>query len=194
MPKYPTYPVLLDEVLQLDLSKLRKWGYLKPNQFRTGTVTWSRNGHETSSMSINVWTFSNPYIELNYKFNGKSRKYKVNLVAVSSNLGVGEILYCLCPQTKKRCRKLYLVNGYFLHREAFNGCMYECQTRSKTWREWEKAFGSDFEIERNYEQIYQKHFKKYYAGKPTKRYLQIIKKIQQAQTTCHLLNEGSLLL
>lgn len=27
--------------------------------------------------------------------------------------------------TEKRCRKLYLVDGYFLHRDAFKKCMYD---------------------------------------------------------------------
>jgi len=39
--------------------------------------------------------------------------------------GKGVIWHFLCPATRKRCRKLYLVDTYFLHREAFNGCFYE---------------------------------------------------------------------
>ena len=41
--------------------------------------------------------------------------------------------------TKKRCLKSYLVNGYFLHRNAFKG-MYKKQTESKSWRKMSKTF------------------------------------------------------
>ena len=59
------------------------------------------------------------------------RNYKVYLTSTPSNLNRGEIWYFICPQTKKRCRKLYSIGGYFLHREAFNGCMYKIQIESK---------------------------------------------------------------
>ena len=117
------------------------------------------------------------YVELDYKYNDEPRKFKVKLISMPSNLGKGKIWYFLCPQTKKRCRKLYSISGYFLHREAFSGCMYECQTRSKTWREREKSFGSHFEIDKYYEEIYSKHFQRYYRGKPTKRYSKLMRKI-----------------
>lgn len=179
MPKPHTFPILLDEVLQLDLSKLRKWDYLKPNQSRSGIITWTRN-YDTSSISIKVSTFSEPYIELSYKFNGELREYRVNLVAVSSNLGVGEVLYMLCPLTKKRCRKLYMVNGYFLHREAFKGVMYSTQIRSKKERWLDENYGAYFQEEKWKEELNSKYFKKTYAGLPTKKYLRLKKNLQRA--------------
>ncbi|APU66747.1 hypothetical protein [Christiangramia flava] len=181
MPKNHTFPTLFDEVLQLNISKLKQWEYLKSGQVRTGTITWSRNGTSTGSISIKVNTYSNqPYIELDYKFREEPRNYKVNLVSIPSNLGKGVIWYFLCPETNKRCRKLYSVSGYFLHRQAFRGCMYESQTKSKTWRQIEKVYGSYFDSEKNYELLYSKHFKKFYNGKPTKRYLKLMKRINEA--------------
>jgi len=67
-----------------------------------------------------------------------------------------------------------------LHRTAFRGCMYDSQTKSKKWREMEILFGSYFDIDKYYEQLYSKHFKKFYNGKPTKRYLKLLKKISEA--------------
>ena len=135
MPKPSTFPTLFDETLQLNISKLKKWGFLKTNQITSNTLTWSRNGNKTGSISIKVNTHSEqPYIELDYKYNDTPRNYQVTLVSVPSNLGFGIIWYFLCPQTNKRCRILYSVDGYFLHREAFNGCMYDCQTKSNSYK------------------------------------------------------------
>jgi hypothetical protein len=182
MPRFPTFPTLYDEALQISLSKLKDWKYLNPKQEKSGILTWSRNGNVTGEISINVNTHSEEqYIELDYKYREKPRKYKVKLVSIPSNLGNGLVWYFLCPQTNKRCRKLYSVGGYFLHREAFKNCMYETQTKSKKWREIEKVYGSYFDQEKYFEKLYSKHFKKYYGGKPTKRYLKLMKRIDSIE-------------
>ena len=183
MPKPHTFPTLYNEALQISISKLKKWEYLNPEQIKSGTITWSRNGNQTGSISIKVNTKSEqPYIELDYKYRDEPRNYKVYLTSTPSNLNKGKIWYFICPQTKKRCRKLYSIGGYFLHREAFNGCMYESQTQSKKYRQLDKALGAYFRTDELYSQLYQKHFKKTYAGKPTKRYLRIMEQIQKAES------------
>jgi len=182
MPKPRTFPTLYNEALQISISKLKEWEYLNPEQIKSGTITWSRNGNQTGSISIRVNTHSEqPYIELDYKYRDEPRNYKVRLVSMPSNLGKGLIWYFLCPQTNKRCRKLYSIGGYFLHREAFNGCMYETQTQSKKYRQLHKTLGAYFKTDDLYSQLYQKHFKKTYAGKPTKKYLRIMEQIQKAE-------------
>lgn len=183
MPKFPTYPTLYDAVLQISITKLKEWEYLNPEQLKSGTITWSRNGNTTGSISIRVNTHSQqPYIELDYKYRDEHRNYKIQLVSVPSNLGKGLIWYFLCPQTNKRCRKIYSIGGYFLHREAFQGCMYESQTKSKYYRSLDKTLRAYFKIDRLNEQLYKKNFKKTYAGKPTKKYLRIMKIMQEAES------------
>jgi hypothetical protein len=183
MPKPHTFPTLYNEALQISISKLKGWGYLDPEQFKSGTLNWSRNGNPTGSISIQVNTHSEqPYIELDYKYRDEPRNYKVRLVSMPSNLGKGLIWYFLCPQTKKRCRKLYSIGGYFLHREAFNGCMYETQTQSKKYRQLDKTLGAYIKSDNLYSELYKKNFKKTYAGKPTKKYLRIMEQIQKAES------------
>lgn len=183
MPKPYTFPTLYNEALQISISKLKEWEYLNPEQIKSGTLTWSRNGNKTGSISIKVNTHSEqPYIELDYKYRDEPRNYKVSLVSMPSNLGKGLIWYFLCPETNKRCRKMYSIGGYFLHREAFNGCMYETQTHSKKYRQLDKTLGAYFRSDELYEQLYKKHFKKTYAGKPTKRYLHIMEQIEKAES------------
>jgi hypothetical protein len=183
MPKPYTFPTLYNEALQIDISKLKGWGYLDPEQIKSCTLNWSRNGNPTGSISIQVNTHSEqPYIELDYKYRDEPRNYKVRLVSIPSNLGKGLIWYFLCPQTKKRCRKLYSIGGYFLHREAFKGCMYETQTQSKKYRQLDKILGAYLKSDNLYSELYKKNFKKTYAGKPTKRYLRIMEQIQKAES------------
>ena len=183
MPKQHTFPTLYNEALQISISKLKEWEYLNPEQIKSGTLTWSRNGNQTGSISIQVNTHSEqPYIELDYKYRDEPRNYKVRLVSMPSNLGKGLIWYFRCPETNKRCRKLYSIGGYFLHREAFNGCMYESQTQSKKYRQLDKTLGAYFRSDELYRQLYKKHFKKTYAGKPTKRYLRIMEQIEKAES------------
>jgi hypothetical protein len=178
MPKPYTSPTLYNDTLQVNLSKLKEWGYLKPDQIESGNLNWSRNEIKTASICIKVNTFSEqPYIELDYKYGDEPRNYKVNLVCLPSNLGKGVIWYFLCPNTNKRCRILYSIGGYFLHRNAFKGCMYESQIQSKFYRLMDKTLGSYFKTDKLYSELYSKHFKKTYAGKPTKRYLRILAQI-----------------
>ena len=183
MPKPYTFPTLYNEALQLSISKLKGWGYLAPGQIKSGTINWSRHGESTGSISITANTRSEqPYIELDYKYRDEPRKYKVYLTSTPSNLNRGEIWYFICPQTKKRCRKLYSIGGYFLHREAFNGCMYKKQTQSKKFRQLDKILELYFRTDQLFKQLYKKHFKKQYAGKPTKRYLRIMEQIHKAES------------
>jgi hypothetical protein len=183
MPKPYTFPTLYNEALQIHISKLKGWGYLDPEQIKSGTINWSRNGNPIGNISIKVNTQSEqPYIELDYKYRDEPRNYKVYLTSTPSNLNRGEIWYFLCPQTKKRCRKLYLIGGYFLHREAFNGCMYETQIKSKKQREIFKIIDHFSNLNNLYDEMYKKNFKKSYARKPTKKYLKLNGKIAKAES------------
>ncbi len=182
MPRISTIPNLYDDAHSISISDLRKWGYLKPNTWRSGNIRWSRHGRTTSSVSIFIDMYSSqPYLRFDYTYQKEEEiKYDVPLVSLPSNLGKGRVWYFLCPAINKRCRKLYRFGKYFLHREAFNA-VYEKQTYSGNNRALcqmaELVFGSD----KLYEELYSKHFKKYYAGKPTKRYIKMMKKIQKAE-------------
>lgn len=183
MPKPYTFPTLYDDLKTVSVSFLARHGYLKPNQQQRGVLTWSRNGNTTGSISIFVNTQSeSPYLELDYKCNEVPIKYCIKLITAPSNLGKGVVWYFVCPHTGKRCRKLYLAETYFYHRLAFNGLMYEKQTQSKKYRHLDKTMGLVFQTDRLFEQLYKKHFKKQYAGKPTKKYLKLTKQIRLAES------------
>jgi len=58
--------------------------------------------------------------------------------------------------------------------------MYEKQTKSKRWRQTEMLFDKVFGSEKAYDQLYKKHFKTHYAGKPTKQYLKLMEQIHES--------------
>ena len=177
MPRFPTYPTLYDECKQISITDLKRWEYLIPEQWKRGTISWYRGEDKTGS--IGIWvntTTENPYLELNYKYDGSPINYRVTFVTVPSNLGKGNIWYFLCPVTGKRCRKLYLVGERFLHREAFEGCFYQKQVQSKYYMYLENTIGREFEADEAYDEMQKPFFTKYYNGKPTKRYLRLMKK------------------
>jgi hypothetical protein len=180
MARHSNFPTLFDECKTISLSLLKKWCYLKPGECKSGNITWSRGQTKTGCISFTVnMLIVNPYLELNYKYNGNPVNYSLQIVSIPANIGRGKILYFLCPVTGKRCRKLYLIDERFLHRKAFTGCYYEKQTYSKRNRDLYRSFEMLNDTDKAYDTIYSKHFKKYYAGKPTKRYYKAMQGISR---------------
>lgn len=195
MPKPSTFPTMYDEVKTLSISFLKKHGYLNPSQQQSGTVSWSIQGRTTGSISILVSISPNAtFLELDYICNGNPVRYRVDLTSIPSNLGKGHLWFFVCPITHKRCLKLYLVETYFYHREAFKGCMYSKQAMGKQARLMDRNIGMAFCMEELYTQLGKKHMKKSYAGKPTKRYMKLVEKIEKAQSIDIRELERSLLL
>lgn len=175
-------PTLYNDCHTISISNLKRWEYLNPNESKSGVITWSRNGNTLASIRIILnMNPESPVLQLDYLYNDTPVNYKVELVSIPSNLGQGVVWYFLCPVTGKRCRKLYLVGGYFYHRSAFKGCLYENQTYSHRIRRMRNSFDLAFLIDDINEQIYSKHFKQHYRGQPTKRYSKLINRIEARQ-------------
>ena len=178
-----------DDLLKIRLSKLRKWGYLKNDCSKSGTLTWSRFGEPFASIGITVYVYGDESrITLSYNHNDQPQKYDISLVSLPSNLGKGEVWYFLCPYTKKRCRVLYLIGGHFLHREASGSCMYESQTRSPFSRAMDKIIDPPYGKQKIHDELDQPYFKTHYAGRPTKRYLWLLQRAGYINR--HLLEEA----
>jgi len=183
MPKFPTLPLLYDNMLQIKIIYLKKNQYLIKNKAVSGSLFWTNRGVETARISFTVyWSEIESYVTLRYMYNKEPREYKVQIVFEKSNLQVGEIPFFICPRTYQKARKLYLIDGMFLHRTATNSAMYESQTVSKKYRQIEKTYGLYFKQDELYSKLCQQHFKKTYAGKPTRTYLKLIKQIRKAES------------
>jgi hypothetical protein len=178
-----TFPTLYDDVLQLSIKSLKRMGIFKKGQYWSGSLSWNSNRNKTASISLRIdLRDGNDFIELDYKSNDEPIKYRVYLTTVKSNLNKGELYYFICPKTQKRCTILYHVSGYFLHRDAFSNCMYDSQTQGKRCREFFKLYVPEYKMEKVYDELFKKNFKKEYAGKPTKRYLKLMKLIEKHES------------
>ena len=166
----------------VSITKLKEWGYLK-NGIHSGVISWSTAGEVHSKIGIKCTILEHrKFITLDYNQNGETINYNVNIVSKPSNLGKGKVLYFVCPNTGKHCRKLYHNSKYFLHREAFNYLYYEKQIESKKTRYLHSIFDRAFLKDEVYEEQYKKHFKTHYNGKPTKRYQKILDKIKLSES------------
>jgi hypothetical protein len=174
MPKLPTLNPLFNNALQINIQTLKKLGYFEKDQHKGGLLTWSAGGNVTGEITFRVDTRFEPYqMTLEYNFKKELRCYSVSIAKLPSNLGKGEVLFFVCPKTGRLCRKLFSIGGYFYHRNAFKGAMYESQTQSKKMRFFEKRFGALCDKDQIYKQVFKKHLKKTYRGKPTKKYLKL---------------------
>lgn len=170
-----------ENMLSLNIKKFREWGFLKYGFIKDGYITWSIDDEITSRLSYTIHFFEiNPYLELRYSIDDIDYKYSIYFECVQSNLDKGVVWYFICPKSNKRSRKLFLYNGYFVNRKSTHA-IYDTQTKPKSYRLMEKTFGAYFDIENYYEEIYSKHFKKFYKGKPTKRYKRLLELIDKAE-------------
>jgi hypothetical protein len=163
MPKPMTMPYIIDEAKDISIINLRKWKYLKPYTYKTGIVSWSRNGIKTSTMNIIVQMQKDRgVLTLDYKCNGTKYNYNIQIISKPSNLGKGNVFYFICPFTFKTCRKLNLYSEHFIHRSAIKDGMYSKQIESKKYRQIDRVYGSYFKREKYFDILYSKNFKRSY--------------------------------
>lgn len=155
----------------LDISNLRRWGYLTPAQdtaFKSGVVSWERDGETIAQICISVRLCDyEQAVGVSYLYGGKPKQYKIELQFVPSNLpGKAETgyYYFVCPVSGVWCRKLYLVGGQFMSRRAFRP-LYVQQTMSHKTR----GLYSIIDTWKKIEEIEagSRWRKNHYRGKPT---------------------------
>lgn len=174
MAKHRTWPILFEECKRIELSYLwKRYAMWIPLHIQT-SLLWTRRGQPAGNINLIIDT-REMYIELDYKYGDEPRRYRVQLVSVPSNLGKGRVWYFLCPQTGRRCRILYGVEGWFFHRSAFRGCCYDRQTYSKQSRLLDYTiFPRQIEISDQLSRC-----RKTYRGKPTRRYKSLMRRLEK---------------
>ncbi|MBN9292814.1 MAG: hypothetical protein J0G96_02405 [Flavobacteriia bacterium] len=176
MPRISKFPIILDEVPHLNILSLSRRGFLGVS--KTGTISWSNEEETIMTISVRSEISESASIILSYTYNGIDRQYMIKLEEKQSNLGKGTHWYFVCPVTKKRCRKLYFIGGFFLHREAFkNIACYRSQTESKSWREIRRLLERRYVRDEVENELNTRYFKTSYNGKLTKSYLKLMRKI-----------------
>lgn len=174
---------ILDDLIVLDISFLRKKGYLINNNLKTGEIYWICDNKKICSINVFSNTYASQfYIELSYSYKKKTFNYKIKLTQIQSNLGKGKVWYFICPNTERKCRKLYLYELRFYSRFAFLNGLYKNQIRSKKERILDNTFWKYLNAEKYYDEIEQKNLKRHYKGKITKKYSKLVQMIEQAES------------
>lgn len=151
------------------------------NQVKHIITTWSYSWGQKNSIGIET-NLSDQYIRISYTSTGNGKiDYKVQITSIPSNLGKGVVYYFICPKSGKRCRKLYSSGKYFISRYAIKEGCYDNQRYSKKDRELCRVFDYIKNAENAEMKIVSKHFKKFYNGKPTKKYLKLLKVIKNGE-------------
>lgn len=178
MGRYATFPITIDDLRFLDLRFLSKHQYLEPNSMKSGVITWSNKTGDKNSISVScTMNDDSGVLTVQYTLNQEQKiNYQIELISKLSNLGKGLVWFFVCPFTGQYCRKLHFINGYFQHRTANPHLMYEKQIEPKIWRQWNKAFGAEFN-DHLFMELHSKYFKRFYNGNITKRYARISKKL-----------------
>ena len=182
MGRWGNCPTTIEDLRSFDISFLRKHEYIKPGQYKTGFIIWtSENGIKNSIGIKTVVGDTDGVLIVDYTFRDDEKiNYEIKLITRPSNLGTGLLWFFVCPFTGRVCRKLHLINGYFKHRSALPGLMYQNQIESKKMRDCKRILTKDFNDEL-YKEFYRKHLKPMYKGKITKRFARLTKKLNEAE-------------
>ena len=176
MGRRSTIPTIYDFCKQLSISDLKKWNYWKPDQRIQGKIIYTPFNSELLEISIEVNpNTENPFIELDYSIHGTKLNYRIYFEFMRSNLGNGKIWFFRCPFSNARCRKLYLIRGYFQNRTEHSKSFYQTQTVGTKDKYLIRQFDRLQKANKAEETIKRKYFKRFYNGKPTKRYLKLLK-------------------
>ena len=109
-----------DEFHKLDLASFKREWF---EQHNAGTLTWSRGGHKTGSISYRL---APDHMRLNYTLTREDKHIneRFEFDFTRQNFG-GERRWIICPSCGRRCRVLY-GGAYFRCRQCYNAT-YESQ-------------------------------------------------------------------
>lgn len=175
MGRNSTGAVTTAEVCKLELKLLLRDKMLQKDCHYAGSLTWT-NGSSCTFES--KYDKEEKYVRLKYTLTefGSGKKleydYKIQLTTLPSNLGKGEVLYFLCPQTRTPCRVLYRAYGSHIYtsRQAYpNRIYYPLQVSSK------RSIYNDryWRLENILQPLYKMRDTGTYKGKRTKRFVRI---------------------
>ena len=169
-------PLILEHCLSLNVATFRH--DLARNIAWRNSVHWTVRDKETASISYCFYPCADqPLLMLRYSIDGQDVTQHIQLEAVPSNLNRGRYWFFICPVSGRRCKKLHLIRGLFQHRTALSGVFYQQQARTPT------AFGRYMDaydvVGEIWEAAQAPYFREYYAGKPTRRCVRMLRKLEK---------------
>ncbi|MDE3741671.1 hypothetical protein [Maribacter polysaccharolyticus] len=176
-------PIIIDEAPQLRAAFLNKCGFFKEGHITGGSFELALNdGNILKVRIVAIFTNGESKVILQYDWAGQSVREQIELTSRRCNLATGGNIYgFVCPYSGKRARKLIFVHGRFMHLELVPGGLYRSQTRSHKWRDMDRRYKSYLEMDEILAELKKPHFKKSHLGKPTKRYLRLLERLQEAR-------------
>lgn len=173
----------VEEATQLNIFKLKEFGFL--SGYRAGTLTWTRSltGHQSSiGICVDIHSL---YAKVNYtNTNGITGEktdcdYKISLVTSPCHFG-GVRYWFICPLVVngrycgRRVGTLYLASGgkYFGCRHCYD-LSYNSRNESRIGRPG--GIGYFLTLEQQIENKEEKLKRRYYAGRPTRKYRRLLK-------------------
>jgi hypothetical protein len=174
--------VILDHLIPLHISYLikafgLKWVGIKRREINlhsTNPVNGKKEVVASIFITVNIDTEGYDYAELSYQNNGKHRQQRIELIAKKSNLKKGHVYYFRCPVTGNQRRKLFLYNNQFVSKQAIENPHYLSQVQSHNQRKATKDLNKLIRLQKTAKEANKKHYRKYYAGEPTKRYISVL--------------------
>ncbi|MBO0938207.1 hypothetical protein J2I47_16765 [Fibrella sp. HMF5335] len=120
--------------MRIELSYLLKHQFFVRGKDVARSLSWNRNGKPSGDIYVvSHWSKKDtPTLNLMYKTTDREtgeveqRNDTIYLESVPSNLGKGEVLYFLCPESGQRCRILYRAydSRIWKSREAYKNRLY----------------------------------------------------------------------
>lgn len=166
MSNYSRNVATAEHIRKISIGYLFQIGLIKKDCNIEGYIYW-KNGNSLKIKSS--LTDTDKWIELIYNYNSNEINYKVYLIPVESNLGIGNIYYFECPETKRKCRVLYQCYGSetFKSRYAYKKRIYyKSQCCSKSNYSFERYFALSDTIQA----LDNSRMKKIYRGRVTETY------------------------
>lgn len=170
MGRYSTGAATTDESIRLELSYLLKSKILQKGAMVSGILSWTSGANVSYLCKYGddeAWIHLRYTHTDNHTGNKTDYDYRIEFERKVSNLGRGEVLYFICPESGRTCRKLYMAYGYpkFKSRQAYsNRIYYPDQLSSKMDRPNDRYW----RIKRQLEKKNLKHHRKTYKGNLTK--------------------------
>ncbi len=179
----------VEESTELCIFRLNRWGLLKG--WHSTNLTWTRRlgGSQSSAGLVVDVTGSEPYARLYYTItryrDGSKQDYDYSIGLVKTPCHWGGVRYWfLCPQCGRRVSKLYrkpLGEMYFCR--ICNDLTYESRNETRLGRRGQiRHF---LAAERQMRELESKLKRRFYAGKPTRRYRRVLK-LQHRLNSIHI--------
>lgn len=170
--------IYYEDCFSLTTKYLRTIASLVDGQLSYTDLEFLSNG-ERYKLRLVASITDSPILILQYAYGGSLYRVNIELSEQFHNFG-GKSYKFICPISGKGCYKLYFINGVVASKGHFK-LLHRSQIRSSRIKFMDKRYGIIFKAEKAERIIYSKHFKRYHAGKITKRYAKLLDVIAKAE-------------